>query len=62
MADDKTLISSSEIELISVINPFLKELDSLRHDITSIHSRITSFTSRLEDGEEIDTAALEAGV
>jgi hypothetical protein len=60
MADDKTLISSSDIELSTVINPFLKELDSLRHDITLICSEITSLTVLLDDEEEIDAEALEA--
>ncbi len=60
MADDKTLISSSESKLTSVMNPFQKELDSLRHDITLICSEIASLTVLLDDEEEIDAEALEA--
>ena len=49
MADDKTLISSSEIELAAVMNRFQKELDSLRNDITLICSEIASLTVLLDD-------------
>ena len=60
MADDKTLIRSAESKLAAIVNPFAQELDSLRHDITLIHSDITSLTVRLDDGADIDAEALEA--
>ena len=59
MADDKSLIGSSGIDHTAIIEPFVQEIDSLLHDITSIHSKITSFTLRLDGEEEIDAEALE---
>ena len=53
------LISSSGIDQTATEPLMLwQELDSLRHDITSIRSEITSFTLRRADGKEVNAAAL----
>jgi len=60
MADDKTLIGSAGMDQSAGIEQLIQELGALRRDLTSIRSATTSFTERLNDGEEFDSAALEA--
>ena len=57
MSDSSKIISS---EMIDEAEFRIRTLKALIIDITSIENKITSFTERVADGEEIDEAALTA--